>query len=585
MIKHSALKLFITPVKKTWLSAICFLAVFFFVFSGSLQASSLSEYDVVRSTRERITEIYKWKISEAGASDLQDLIDTSFCDDPLSSTNQYYILSIIQNPYISADLSKYISALSDALDGSVSSGEGIYPTTLQKSLSTLVTCLEYEKKKAGLEDIASYNPENIYTLKDHVSSGVLETACFHTIGEKGIMSYIWGLDMLDTCGFRDASFSRKEVIEKLISLQCADGGFTIAGDVGDVDVTAMVLQVLAGDYRFLPLNSSITLEEASRLRNCVDSALGFLSEKQLASGDCEGFGGSACSESTAQTILALTALCRDPLTDEKFIRSGNTLPDGLMIYSNDDGGFSHTAGTPSNDMATSQVLNAMTQIISGDDKKDNSELQQNVIPAGDLRPDITAGKAPDKSIFPYRIVIPAVILAAALAYGLFFTLKKKKIIRLISAVVVAALAIGIFFAADIRSKTSFENAGSTILLSEGEASALRISFTISAYTVSEGEIYPEKTLYVADGSTVFDVLSEICRTEHIQFDYESSSVYGLAYIKGINSIYEYDHGDLSGWMYRVNGEMPNIGVGYYKLKDGDNVEILYSTNIGRDLDD
>ena len=84
---------------------------------------------------------------------------------------------------------------------------------------------------------------------------------------------------------------------------------------------------------------------------------------------------------------------------------------------------------------------------------------------------------------------------------------------------------------------------------------------------------------------MFEILCEVCRTESIQLDYEKNSVYGLAYIKGIDSIYEYDHGDLSGWMYRVNGELPNIGCGYFKVKDGDNVEILYSTNIGRDLGD
>ena len=92
-----------------------------------------------------------------GASDLQDLIDTSFADDPISGTNQNYITSIIQNPYIDADLSKYIIALSDRLNEEAVSETGIQPTTLQKSLITLKTCLEYEKNKAGLEDAASYN--------------------------------------------------------------------------------------------------------------------------------------------------------------------------------------------------------------------------------------------------------------------------------------------------------------------------------------------------------------------------------------------------------------------------------------------
>ena len=53
-----------------------------------------------------INGIYEWKMAEAGAYDLQALIDEEFCADPLSSTNQNYITSIIQDPYISADLSK-----------------------------------------------------------------------------------------------------------------------------------------------------------------------------------------------------------------------------------------------------------------------------------------------------------------------------------------------------------------------------------------------------------------------------------------------------------------------------------------------
>ncbi len=575
-----------------------FAVVFSFIISVFSLASFAKNYssDPLKTggyescPGDRITDIFVWKTTLEDVSDLQSLIDTTFCEEPLNGTDQNYILSIIQDPYIDADLSKYIDSLSKRLNEDIYSEIGIQPTTLQKSLITLKACLEYEKKKAGFEKSASYNAENTYGLENYVNHAVLETALDHTIGEKGIMSYIYGLTMLYSVSgeasytVREALPDRKNVIDMLLTMQCADGGFTIAGDVGDVDVTAMTVQALAPEYCAGLIQTSDP-EEASRLRSCVTNAISFLSEKQLQSGDYDSFG-SACCESTAQTILALCSLRENPtyydgpLSNTDFIKSGNTLLDGLMIYSGEDGGFSHTADTPSNDMASSQALCALTALMY-DGKTDIPG--QSVVPADQIKKADTASG--EKSAFPLKIVIPAVILVSALAYGITLTLKRKKPIHLISALVVAVLAIGLFFGLDIRSRSSFENEKSNVLLSEKSAEALNISFTISAATVTDKVIYPENNLYIAPDSSVFDVLSEVCRTENIQLDYESSSVYGLAYIKGIDSIYEYDHGELSGWMYRVNGEMPNIGVGYYKVKEGDKVEILYSTNIGRDLDD
>lgn len=67
----------------------------------------------------------------------------------------------------------------------------------------------------------------------------------------------------------------------------------------------------------------------------------------------------------------------------------------------------------------------------------------------------------------------------------------------------------------------------------------------------------------------------------IQIDYDSSNE--TVYVKGINGLYEFDCGELSGWMYKVNGETPNVGCSGYKLKDGDVIEWVYTANIGKDL--
>ena len=65
---------------------------------------------------------------------------------------------------------------------------------------------------------------------------------------------------------------------------------------------------------------------------------------------------------------------------------------------------------------------------------------------------------------------------------------------------------------------------------------------------------------------------------------EASGANGLMYIHGIGNIYEFDFGDLSGWVYLVNGESASVGVDQYVLKDGDRVELCYTLELGKDLE-
>ena len=552
----------------------------FNVFSTAQEAESGLSSSVSDEILTAINNVYIWKMNDKDASDLQNLIDTAFCEDPISGTNQNYITSIIQNPHVDADLSKYITALSNALDNAVSSEEGLFPTSLQKSLATLRICINYEREKTGWPETAKY----LY-LSDYVNQNVIDTALNNTIGEKGIMSYIWGLYMVEAWDMDNASMSKEDIINTLISLQCSDGGYTLSGDEGDVDVTAMAVQVLAPTYNWNMISSSYLPEEIAPLNKAMSASIEFLETRQLEDGDYESFG-TRCSESTAQAILAFSSIDHISfrlLTDDTFIKNGKTILDGLMLYANKDGGFCHAAEGVSNDMATSQSLQALTALLNITSSAGKAG-PQNVIPAGDIKNTANESSGSSKTL-PLKIIIPTAIFIVAAAVGGFLSYKRKKPIHIISALVVALLASGIFLALDIRSKEGFENEKSKVILTESDKNVSEISFSIRAYTISEDDIFPETTLYVAKDSTVFEILREVCRTENIQLDYENNSVYGLAYIKGINSIYEYDHGDLSGWMYRVNGELPGIGLGYYKVNEGDVVEILYSKNIGRDLDD
>ena len=55
------------------------------------------------------------------------------------------------------------------------------------------------------------------------------------------------------------------------------------------------------------------------------------------------------------------------------------------------------------------------------------------------------------------------------------------------------------------------------------------------------------------------------------------------YIEGIHNLYEFDCGDLSGWMYKVNGWFPNYGCSRYQLKQGDVIEWVYTCDLGKDV--
>lgn len=98
-----------------------------------------------------------------------------------------------------------------------------------------------------------------------------------------------------------------------------------------------------------------------------------------------------------------------------------------------------------------------------------------------------------------------------------------------------------------------------------------------------GVLLPPHRVTFQEGESVFDVLSRVCREEHLHMEYTNTPIYNSAYIEGIGNLYEFDCGAGSGWMYRVNGWFPNYGCSRYTVKDGDVIEWLYTCNLGRDI--
>ena len=99
----------------------------------------------------------------------------------------------------------------------------------------------------------------------------------------------------------------------------------------------------------------------------------------------------------------------------------------------------------------------------------------------------------------------------------------------------------------------------------------------------DGVIFAEKTVTFYEGESVFNVFMREMKQNRIHLEFENTPIYGSAYIEGIANLYEFDCGELSGWMYKVNGWYPNYGCSRYQLKDGDRIEWVYTCDLGKDV--
>ena len=99
----------------------------------------------------------------------------------------------------------------------------------------------------------------------------------------------------------------------------------------------------------------------------------------------------------------------------------------------------------------------------------------------------------------------------------------------------------------------------------------------------DGWILKPMTVTFYEGESVFNVLQRTCKQQGIHMEFENTPIYNSAYIEGINNLYDFDVGNTSGWMYKVNDWFPNYGCSRYQLKDGDVIEWVYTCDLGKDV--
>lgn len=96
------------------------------------------------------------------------------------------------------------------------------------------------------------------------------------------------------------------------------------------------------------------------------------------------------------------------------------------------------------------------------------------------------------------------------------------------------------------------------------------------YVPSNGVVLATSKVEFNKGESAYDVTRRACNAAGIQMEAAYTPVYSGYYVEGMNNLYEFDCGQSSGWMYKVNGWPPNYGCSEYTLKNGDSIVWYYT---------
>lgn len=568
--------------------------------------------------------IVDYKLRQTGSGSVQEWLRGEAAEGA-GRTSDWYAIALSQDGY--TDLSAYENSLKSYL-----------------AVNNIASATSREKYALALCAAGS---------SDSYISDILDSS----IGEQGMMSWIYGLHVLNN-GYTCHNFTADSVVDTILSMQYGDGGWALFGSYGDIDVTAMTVQALAPNCG------------RSDVSEAVDRALDFMSRRQENNGGYQSFG-TPNPESAAQVLTALSALGIDCRYDERFIKDGNNVIDGITAYQLGDGSFCHAMGGESNETATVQSLYSliafkrMTEGRSpllvldnnalhrqsqpdthedthsdghGDSNSDNGTDKPNnnaqttsaksgtsakttahtTAANGTTSKTVTKASTTSVTVVTTTVISkashtqitvttiapstekhsnykPTVILIIAIAAAvialIFFIIGKRNYKNFIFLAIVAGAAVVIVLVTDISSPEEYysgvkkhkENAVGTVTM---EINCGTIAGR-AEHIPEDGVILAPTAFDIEAGNTVFDILTEAAQTYGIQVENTGSAggAHGMVYIAGINYIYEFDFGDLSGWVYHVNGITPSRNCGEYVLSDGDKIEWLYTCELGHDLDE
>lgn len=398
------------------------------------------------------------------------------------------------------------------------------------------------------------------------------------LDRQGFNAYIWALITLNVTGAEppdNALNTAGTLSEYIISRQHEDGSFSLRGDGGDVDITAAAVYALAG----------ADIPEAEQ---AAQRGADWLSAVE---GGYSSMGIRNC-ESTAQAVIALCAAGRTERAQQAAAE--------LEEYRR-EGGYAHLPEGEVNGLATAQALEAFTALallergeplfgaapaVTHSTIETLQTVQESAEYEATQEVSLSGGGITGVHI---KIMISGVLALAAAVCLVMSTVRRKK--ALIAAAAAFAVLSGGVWLLDIKTPDEYyaQNSTGTMRVSVcADCSAALAEMDSIDPSVNPAEIIPEDgeviqgcEVMLPPGASAFDALIAAAREQRVRVDY-SGGLWG-AYIRGIGEIYEFGFGELSGWMYRVNGEYPEVSASDYILEEGDSVEFVFTLNLGGDI--
>ena len=481
-------------------------------------------------------------------------------------------------------------------EGAAAKYLGNLASALRNGSTKLTQPTDYARVTLAMTALGVEAPESVLSvLRD-----------YDAVTTQGINAVAYALIALDSKPYDESNTAlRTKYVNFLLNSACYKGGWVYGDDrsaTADVDMTAMVIQALAPYY---------LKNDNDTVRNAVEKALDVLQGMQKSTGGFSSYG-TYNAESTAQVIVALTALGIDPTSWTKTY--GNPIEALLHFYNADTSMFRHASNGLDDQMATEQSAYALVAYNRFVNEKNRLyDMRDAFGESGEVSDDAqrVASAKLEIEAFGTQIISMKVantkdevqtyietLLKQVSVKGPEYTVESITNFRAAVAGTEDTPGTGGAFTANILIKLNDATATARI---DGKITAtqyeapkddITVTFTllgdshhtitddsdIHSYRFNAGPVWVEETTVKVDGgSTVGDVFQKILDKKGLEYTGLSSGYIDSITYTDNTTLTAKDNGrGNSGWMYLVkpkDGEAkhPDVGLNSYELSDGDTI--------------
>lgn len=262
-------------------------------------------------------------------------------------------------------------------------------------------------------------------------------------------------------------------------------------------------------------------EIKNKVNIAIEKAVTYLSSMQNSDGSFSDLFSGKNSNSTAMVVMALAAVGVDLEKDESFIKNGNTVLDGLLSFVlEDNSGVGFLDNSSVSEYSTEQAFRAFIAAIQAIKTK----KAYNIYDFSENQ--LAAAKEESEQTGGGGIVVPP--------------------------------------------------SGDS---DEDEKDKIVVKVTVKAEDKNWIKNY--KTTIYDDSPTIYHAIVKACEeNDIIVVGAESGYVVSMTY-KG-TTLAEFDNGAGSGWLYKLNGEVPLFGIKECDIKDGDTIVFYYTSDYTSD---